>query len=131
MAYATVDDYRDAYPDDDHEDEEIALVLDLASDCIDGELADAEMPMDGWSEDYAARVTRICIKVAHRSAANEEFEGVPYGTTQMNASGGSYSRGFSFGSDGFGDVFLTRNEKLQLGIGRSRACVLSPYGGES
>ena len=131
MAYATVAEYKAAYPDDGHSDEDIAMVLNWASDCIDGELANAELPMDGWSESYTALVKRICLKVAHRSAENEEFDGVPYGTTQMNASGGSYSRGFSFGADGFGDIFLTRNEKLQLGIGRSKACVVSPYGGES
>ena len=131
MAYATVDEYRDAFPEDQHDDESLGLALGWASDAIDGELADAGIALDGWSEAYAALVTRICIKVAHRSAANDEFDGVPYGTTQMNASAGSYSRGYSFGSDGFGDVFLTRNEKLQLGIGRARACVLSPYGGAS
>lgn len=129
MAYATVDEYRDAFPDDQHDDESIELVLKWATNAINGELADAEIPLDGWSEKYASLVGDICVQVAHRSAANDEFDGVPYGTTQMNASAGSYSRGYSFGVDGFGDVFLTRNEKLQLGIGRARACVLSPYGG--
>lgn len=131
MAYATVDEFREAFPDDQHDDDEIELVLRWATNAINGELGDAEISLDGWSEEYADLVSDICIQVAHRSASNDDFDGVPYGTTQMNASAGSYSRGYSFGSDGFGDVFLTRNEKLQLGIGRSRACVLSPYGGES
>ena len=131
MAYATVEDYRDAFPDDQHDDEALVLALNWASDAIDGELANAGKPVDGWSETYVALVARICIKVAHRAAENDEFDGVPFGTTQMNASAGSYSRGYSFGSDGFGDVFLTSNEKLQLGIGRARACVLSPYGSAS
>ena len=131
MAYATVDEYRDAFPKDQHDDESLELVLRWATNAINGELANAEIPLVGWSEEYAALVKDICIKVANRAAENDEFDGVPYGTTQMNASAGSYSRGYSFGSDGFGDVFFTSNEKLQLGIGRARACVLSPYGGAS
>lgn len=131
MAYATVDDYRAARPDDDHEDGEVELVLQLATDAIDGELANAGKAVDEDDPDYMSLLSRICVKVAARALANDEFEGVPYGTTQMNASAGSYSRGYSFGSDGFGDVFLTGSEKFQLGIGLAQACVLSPYGSES
>ena len=132
MAYATAAEYKAVYTEDaDIDNTRLSAILDEASDTIDGELANAGVTLEDWESEYASLVKRICMKVAHRSVGNDGFGEVPYGTTQVNMSAGSYSRGFSFGSEGFGDVFLTRNEKLQLGIGRSKACVLSPYGGES
>ena len=128
MAYVTVDEYKAAYPGTSRTDGELAGILEEASGAMDGEMDAAGIPHDGPDSAFAATLRRICLKVAHRADGNEDFDGVPYGTTQMNASGGSYSRGYSFGSEGFGDVFLTRSEKLQLGIGRPRACVVSPYG---
>ena len=130
MAYATAAEYKAIYTEDaDIDDERLSAILEEASDTMDGEMDAAEIDHEDPDEAFAEKLKRVCMKVAHRAVGNDGFREVPYGTTQVSMSAGSYSHGFSFGSEGFGDVFLTRNEKLQLGIGRPRAAVLSPYGG--
>lgn len=128
-AFATVDDYTAKYATD-MDDEELEIWLDSASRCMRSEMDASGISYAEPSEDFAATLMDVCRDVAHRAIDDVEDQSIPYGATQVNMTGGSYSRGFSFGSAGYSSMFLTASEKLAIGIGRPRACVLSPYGGD-
>ena len=129
-AFATVAQYKAKYSTD-LSDEELGVWLDSASRYMRGELDASDVDYAHPSEDFAGSLMDVCRDVAHRAICDNEDDdlAIPNGATQVNMTGGSYSRGFSFGSAGYSSMFLTASEKLVLGIGRPRACVMSPYGG--
>lgn len=128
-AFATAEQYRQKYatPIDDST---LEVWLADASRAIRGELG-VSFDYDGVSEDFAFTLMCVCRDVAHRAIGDDDEVdfAIPFGATQVNMSGGSYSRGFSFGNP-YDDLFLTASEKRQLGIGVDRACTISPYGGD-
>ena len=128
-AFATVDDYTSKYATE-MDEETLALWLDSASRYMRGEMDASVISYAEPSEDFAASLADVCCDVAHRAIGDDGDMFIPNGTTQVNMSAGSYSRGFSFGSAGYSSMFLTAGEKLVLGIGRPMACVVSPYGGD-
>lgn len=128
-AFATASQYREKYQTD-MSDAELAVWLDSASRYMRGELDASGVDYAQPSEDYAGTLMDVCRDVAHRAIGDDEDDcAIPTGATQVNMSGGSYSRGFSFGSSGYSSMFLTSSERLMLGIGAPKACILSPYGG--
>ena len=129
-AFATADDYRAKYGTE-MDDEALDEWLGDASDVMRGEMDASGVDYSEPSEGFAETLMRICRDMAHRAIGEDDEVdfSIPYGATQVNMSGGSYSRGFSFGNP-YDDLFLTATEKRRLGIGAERACVLSPYGGE-
>lgn len=129
-AFATIQDY-DAKYDSDLGNDVLAAWLASASRVMRAEMDASGVAYGEPSEDLAWTLMDICRDVAHRAIGDgDEDVAIPYGATQVNMAGGSYSRGFSFGSGGYSDLFMTSAEKLALGIGAPRACVISPYGGE-
>lgn len=128
-AFATIDDYTLKYATDMDEDL-LAIWLDSASRYMCGEMDASGISYAEPSEDFAASLADVCCDVAHRAIGDVDDDyAIPSGATQVNMTGGSYSRGYSFGTAGYSSMFLTASEKLALGIGRPRACVVSPYGG--
>lgn len=129
-AFATTKQYRAKYATE-MDDEALVEWLGSASRVMRGEMSASGIDYAEPSEDFADELMDICRDVAHRAIGDDDEDlSIPYGTTQVNMSGGSYSRGFSFGSGGYSDLFLTAAEKQSLGIGLPKARVLSPYGGE-
>ena len=130
-AFATVAQYKAKYSTE-MSDTTLAVWLVDASSMMRAEMDASNIAYENPSQDFADILMGVCRDATHRAIGDDDEADItiPYGATQVNMSGGSYSRGFSFGSDGYGDLFLTRNEKLQLGIGTPKACVLSPYGGD-
>lgn len=128
-AFATADQYRDKY-ETELDDEALDEWLADASDMMRGEMDASGVSYAEPGESFAETLMRVCRDVAHRAIGDDADDelAIPYGVTQMNMSGGSYSRGYSFGNP-YDDLFLTASEKRRLGIGLERACVLSPYGG--
>lgn len=129
-AFATVAQYKAKYATS-LTDAELSIWLADASDVMRGEM-DGAVDWSDPSEDFEYTLMSVCRDVAHRAIGDDGDDdiSIPCGATQVNMTGGSYSRGFSFGSAGYSDLFLTGSEKARLGIGVGRACVLSPYGGD-
>ena len=128
-AFATVAQYKAKYATD-LTDADLGVWLDSASLYMRGELDASGVDYADPSEDYEAVLVDVCRDVAHRAIGDVDDDyAIPSGATQVNMTGGSYSRGYSFGTAGYSSMFLTASEKLALGIGRPRACVVSPYGG--
>lgn len=125
-AFATVGQFRVAYPDIEGDDAFLASWLGKASRTMRSEMDGAGVAYDAPTADFAETLADICCDVAARAIGDDE---IPDGATQVNMSAGSYSRGASFGASGYSSLFLTGSEKLALGIGAPKACVLSPYGG--
>lgn len=127
-AFATVEQFRAAYPSVEGGEGFLSVWLGKASLTMRSEMDASGISYDSPSSDFAEILAGICCDVAYR--ALDDGGEIPYGATQVNMSAGSYSRGASFGSGGYSSLFLTGSEKLSLGIGLPRACVVSPYGGE-
>ena len=129
--FATTVQYRAKY-ETSLTDAQLSEWLEDASSMMRAEMDASAVAYGNPSEAFAATLARVCRDAAHRAIGDdgEDDLSIPYGATQVNMSGGSYSRGFSFGSGGYSDLFLTGSEKLALGIGAPKACVLSPYGGD-
>ena len=128
-AFATVAQYKALY-ETDKTDKELEAWLGKASRYIRGELDASSIDYQDQSEDYQDSLSDVCCDVTHRAIGDDDDGyAIPAGATQVNMSGGSYSRGVSFGSSGYSSMFLTASERDMLGIGVPKACVVSPYGG--
>ena len=127
-AFATVEQFRAAYPSVEGGEEYLSVWLGKASRTMRSEMNASGISYDSPSAEFAETLADVCCDVAYR--AIDDDGGIPYGATQVNMSAGSYSRGASFGTSGYSSLFLTGAEKLSLGIGMPSACVVSPYGGD-
>lgn len=130
-AFATPAQYRAKYTTE-LDDETLAEWLGSASRVMRGELGASGIDYSDPDDVFADELMDICRDVAHRAISDDGDDGgmqIPYGATQVNMSAGSYSRGASFGTSGYASLFLTAAEKLALGIGMPKACIVSPYGG--
>jgi len=127
MAYATVEQYLERYPDCTAASGTIAALLEDASDAIDGAIA----PFDYDTEANAGKLSRTCCAIAHRaipSGGAAGGAGMLAGATQASQTAGSYTLSASFAS-GYGEVYLTKSDRLKLGIGDGRYAYAEPYGG--
>lgn len=125
--FATVERYRATHPDDVLGDERLLALLGQATNIICVELDRHDIDYVSPSETFTACLERITITMVHRSAGGAGGE-IPFGATQFSQTAGSYTRSASFANP-TGDLYLTKAEKLQLGIGRARVCVTTPYQG--
>jgi hypothetical protein len=128
VPFATVAEYRARYPDDTTDDGVLLECLCEATDLIMGELDGHDIDYSEPTESFTYRLARICRTVAHRAigSAGGDDSDVPFGATEMSETADTFSAGWKFANP-YGDLFLTQAEKRSLGIGRARACVLSPY----
>lgn len=126
MAYATVEQYLARYPDCTAPNATIAALLEDASDAIDGAVA----PFGYDVETNAGKLSRVCCAVAHRAIPSGADAGMWAGATQTSQTAGSYTLSASF-SGGFGEVYLTKSDRLKLGIGEGRYVYAEPYGGDA
>lgn len=113
-AYATVADYEAVYgnyPDDD----QLAAWLLKASRIIAAELDAHGIVPDA---DGLASCSDVCVDMVHRALGASE--GLPVGLTQYSMTAGSYSQSGSFPA-GYGNLYLTKTERRQLGIAASLA----------
>ena len=113
QAYATLDDYEarfGAVPDGDQAR-------------VDARLWDASVMVYQLSHDPATldadAACMVVCNVVHRSMATGEAagltDGVPF--TQMSQTAGVYSLSYSVANP-YGDLYLTKAEKMLLGIGK-------------
>lgn len=126
-AFATAAQLRAAYPAIEGDDAYLTEWLGKASRTMRSEMDASDVAYDEPTPDFADTLADICCDVAARAIGDDGD--IPYGATQVNMSAGSYSRGASFGTSGYASLFLTAAEKLALGIGMPKACIVSPYGG--
>lgn len=127
MAFATVDEYLAKYPACAYAEAVVAAILEDATDAIEGELC------PGFDyEAYAAKLSRVCCSVAHRALPDggdaQEGAFVPSGATQATQTAGSYSFSASF-SGGYGEVYLTKADRVKLGISGGAYLYAEPFGG--
>lgn len=131
MAFATVDEYLAKYPACAYTEAVVAAILEDATDAIEGELGPG-FDYEAAGEAYAAKLSRVCCSVAHRAlpdggdAQEEVF--VPSGATQATQTAGSYSFSASF-SGGYGEVYLTKADRVKLGISGGAYLYAEPFGG--
>ena len=130
MAFATVDEYLARYPDCTATSATIAALLEDASDVIEGEIS--PRGYDPADVAYVAKLSRVCCSVAHRampSGGQGQDVGLLTGATQASQTAGSYTLSASF-SGGFGEVYLTRADRIKLGVASGAYVYAEPYGGE-
>lgn len=127
--FATIEQYRSRYRDDETPDEVLYECLTDATDVIAAELDEHDISYDDPTESFTGRLMRVCRTVAHRAlgvAGGSSESDIPFGATQVSEMAQQFQASVSFGNP-YGDVFLTEAERRRLGIGAARACVVSPY----
>jgi hypothetical protein len=124
--FATVADYRRAYPDDAIDDGTLLERLLEATDVMCAEMDGSDISYTDPSESFTFRLMRVCRTVAHRAIASTDGSDVPFGATQLSETATQFSASMQFANP-TGDMYLTESERRALGIGAGRACVLSPY----
>ena len=125
--YATREQYEARYGRFDDPDA-LAACLAEATQIVDSALVEAGMSVDWGDAELPGKLATVCLRMANRSLEQADAS-IPFGATQVNMTGGSYSRGFSFGGNPYGDVYLSSSDMRLLGIGAGRSAVVSPYGG--
>ena len=125
--FCTVEDYRARYPSDATDDAVLLECLMEATDTVMGELDGHDIDYSDPSESFSFRLMRVTRTVAHRALGSTNDDDVPFGATQISEGSGDFTATVHLGNP-YGDMFLTQAEKDALGIGKMRACVLSPYG---
>lgn len=129
MAFATVEEYRARYPETTAADSAISALLDDASDAIEGELAPRGIDWEEADEAYAAKLSRVCCTIAHRAMpADMDGSMAALGATQTTQTAGSYSFSASF-SNGYGEVYVSKSDRIKLGIAQGTYAYAEPYGG--
>jgi len=125
--FASVHEYRRAYPDDGTDEDVLLERLLEATDVMCAEMDGADISYTDPSESFTFRLMRICRTVAHRAIGSTGDSDVPFGATQLSETSAQFSASVQFANPS-GDMYLTAAERAALGIGQARACVLSPYG---
>ena len=124
-SFATVGDYREAYPDDENGIERIEAYLARVSRRIIAKLRKSGIDYENADEVYAGLLSDVTIDVAHRAIGNSGSESdVPFGATQMRHGAGDFTASYQMANP-YGDIFLTKDELDALGIGAQRVAVLS------
>ena len=125
--FASVEDYRRAYPDDEIADDVLHEKLLEATDVMCPELDEHDIDYSDPSESFTYRLMRICRTMVHRAIGSTSNPDVPFGATEFSETNDFVNAATKFANP-YGDLFLTEQERRSLGIGAARACVLSPYG---
>ena len=129
MAFATVEQYLARYPDTTAPEQAIDALLEDATDAIEGELAPRGIDWEGAGEDFAAKLARVCCIVAHRAIPVGDGSPAALGATQTTQTAGSYSFSASY-SNGYGEVYLSKSDRIKLGIADGTYVYAEPFGGE-
>ena len=126
MAFATVEDYLLRYPDCTYPTATVSALLDDASDAIEGELAPRGIDCTDPCAEFAAKLRRVCCSVAHRAMPAND---AAIGASQTTQTAGSYSFSASY-SNGYGEVYLNKSDRIKLGIAQGTYVYAEPYGGD-
>ena len=129
MAFATTTQYRAKYKTD-LTDAELTVWLADASDIMADEMDRAHVDYSNPSEEFAARLCRICRDMVHRAIGDGSTAAmsIPFGSTQASMAAGGYSESFTIGNP-YGDLFMKEKEKQSLGVLRGGFAVAVPsYG---
>ena len=121
-AFASAADYRLLY-DTDMADERLDALLLKASRKIARQLEDAGIAVDEDDEEYMAVLSDVCIDVTHRAVGTDAD--VPFGANQFGETTGSVTWNFSLANP-YGDMFLTAENRRDLGLNKSRGRMLHP-----
>lgn len=129
--FASVEDYRARYPDDETPDAVLTEALLEATDVISAAMDEGGVDYSDPTESFTFRLKRICRTVVHRaigaSGASDDDVDVPFDATHLTETSAQFNASVQFANP-YGDMFLTQAEKDALGIGGGKACVMSPYG---
>ena len=128
-AFATTTQYRAKY-DTDLSDAVLTVWLDDATDIMAAEMDRAGVDYSTPSEDFAARLCRVCRDMVHRAIGDGSASAmsIPFGATQASMAAGGYSESFTMGNP-YGDLYMKAVEKKQLGITSGGFAVAVPsYG---
>ena len=128
--FASVEDYRARYPDDETPGYVLLEALLEATDLISAAMDEGGVDYSDPTESFTFRLKRICRTVVHRAIGSGGGGGdadVPFGATQLSETSAQFNASVQFANP-YGDMFLTQAEKDALGIGGGSACVMSPYG---
>lgn len=125
--FASVEDYRRAYPDDGTDDVELRERLLDATDAICAAMDEGGVEYADPSESFTFRLMRICRQVAHRALGGGRGADIPFGATELREAADTFSASVTLANPN-GDLYLTQAERDALGIGGGTACVVSPYG---
>lgn len=108
MAYATTNDVQDRLARQ-LSDEELTVCMML--------LDDAAILIDAVCSMADAKVKRVVSCRMVGRAIGDGDPDVPIGATQGSMSGLGYSQSWTIGSGSAGELFLSKTEKLLLGVG--------------
>lgn len=111
--YATVDEYVELYGEPSDQDSLVAC-LENATRLIDSTLGGKHRSA---ADVDPGNLMQVCRDVAHRQLG--DGAGAPYGVTQWTQSATPYSESMTFANPNR-DAYLTKSEKLLLGIGFAR-----------
>lgn len=115
MAYASADEFRGVW-DTEMTDARLATWLDRASDVIDDLLGDV-------SGTKASTLRAVCIDMVHRADASPTA-GMGVSSYSQGANGFSENIGYA---NPMGDLYLTKQEMMRLGIGARQVGFYVPY----
>lgn len=115
--YATVDEYVARYGDVD-DVEHLEAVMEDASTLIACELRDSGVDPDSVEPDA---LSMVCRSVAFRAMGGD----APTGASQYSQSANGFSESFTL-SNPSGDLYLTKQERTMLGVGKQRAAFIAP-----
>lgn len=127
--FATVEDYRAAWPDDTLSDGPLLARLVAATSVMCREMELGGVEYANRPESFTEVLRTVCIAMVRRTRASAESTDseIPFGATQFSQTAGSYTHSASLANP-YGDIRMWPSERRLLGIGRGRACVASPYG---
>ena len=121
--YATIGDYEARYGAV-ADQTRLSTLLGDAGDYLERQLRDARVTVDASDALQASSLTRITCRIVHDVLAQK---GAMPGVSQASWSASPYSGSYTFANPS-GKFFLYRDEKRELGIGRSRVSSIAPMG---
>lgn len=130
-AFATVADYRSAYRTSEP-DERVEAMLDKASRKIRAAMRADGLSWEDPDEELSGSLSDVCCDMTHRALGDDMPAGdaqLPFGVTRAGMQTGPYMRDYSFGNP-YGDLFLTKAEREQLGIGVAAIGSIAPRIGD-
>jgi hypothetical protein len=127
--FCSVAQYRTRYPADETPGEVLFEALLDATDVMCAAMDESDVSYTDPTEPFTRRLMRICRDVVHRAigeGTGDDMD-VPFGATELSQGADTFNARVKLANP-YGDLFLTQAERDALGIGRMRACVISPYG---
>ena len=125
MAWATVQDVRDRWLDGDlpYTDGQLQTLIDDAEDVIAAEFRNLDQSI-ATGDVTVNRVVRVVSRMVNRVLRN------PEGLRQRQETRGSFTGQVTYGGDNPGELFLSEDDRRDLGgrAGRGRAFSFHPAG---